>query len=180
MVRPTPPSGASRVVKPQRYAVVGCSTLCTFSADKLGDHFLTVHGWFEEGVSVRGIVIKAEDELGLTVSQTSAFRHYKKHLRAVMDERSPSEVDVFTKRTASDLDVLEGIINAGWRNSGNWKPTIQDTLKAMDMKLRLTKGSVFEEFFADIDSALLDEVEAPPAAPENPEAVAEPPEPVEG
>jgi hypothetical protein len=181
MPRATPPRGVSRVVKPQRYAVIGCSTLCSFSADKLGDNFLTVHGWFEEGVSVRGIVIKAEDELGISVSQTSAFRHHKRHLRAVFDGETPSEVDVRTKRTASDLDVLEGIISAGWRNSGNWKPTIQDTLKAMDMKLRLTKGSVFEDFFTDIDAALLeDEAPAVPAAPENPEAVAEAPESVEG
>lgn len=163
--------------EPTKYAVIGCTPQCTLGSEHLGDHFLTVHGWFEQAIPIRQLVARAKADLGVEISNTATYRHLSRHLREIQPEaESPIDIAGAKRGRGSDLDVLEEIIAAGWRNSGNWKPTIQDTLKAMDMKLRLTKGSVFDDLFATIDAA----VEEDDLPPENPEAAEDPPEPVEG
>lgn len=158
--------------EPRVYALIGCTPLCGLSADKLGpENARIVHSWFELPLSVPKVILRAQEELGVKLTGGGASRHFKNHLRLQEETRA---VDPNRKGgTASDLEVLEGVIEAAWRNSGSWRPTIQDALKAMDMKYKLTQGSVFEDFFAAISDAQMDEDDGETQAPENPEAVSD-------
>lgn len=167
---------------PRVYAVVGCTPACGLSVERLGpENARTVHKWFEARVATNRIITRASAELGIKLTNGAVGRHLSGHLRV---EEELTAVEPGEKpeggKSASDLEVLEGIITAGWKNSGNWRPSIQDTLKAMDMKYKLTQGSVFDEFFDAISGAQMDDEEAGDSAPENPAALDDLPEPFSG
>lgn len=65
------------------------------------------------------------------------------------------EVPVSTEptRKATNIEILEAIIQKGFANQKNWKPTIGDTMKAMDMWFRLTQGNPFDELLDTLAAA---------------------------
>jgi hypothetical protein len=77
---------------------------------------------------------------------------HKKHI--VVPNAAPSE-DVVVK--ANNIEILETIIQKGFQNAKNWKPTISDTMKAMDMWFRLTQGNPFDELLDTLAAASIDD-----------------------
>lgn len=100
-----------------------------------------------EGVPLRGIVAEAKID-GITTNIATLSRH-RRHI--VMNKAAMS-VDVPLPR-ASNIDILEAIIAKGFDNRKNWKPTISDTMKAMDMWFKLTQGNPFDELLDALATA---------------------------
>ena len=112
------------------------------------------------GTSYRKIVALGRAE-GLSIVLGTLTRH-RKHI--VPNDRvdNPEEK---TAARATNIEILETIIQKGFVNAKNWKPTISDTMKAMDMWFKLTQGNPFDELLDTLASAGIGE--------ENPEAVGE-------
>lgn len=107
------------------------------------------------GKTVRSIAAEVA-KLGGTVALGSMTRH-RRHI--VVHDNAPKD-DAPAK--ATNIEILETIIQKGFSNSKNWKPTISDTMKAMDMWFKLTQGNPFDE--------LLDTLAAASMQDENPAA----------
>lgn len=116
-----------------------------------------VSGLLAQGRSLR-VVVEAAAQQGITTNIATLSRH-SKHII----EDFPEEEEVPTGPKASNIEILEAIIAKGFQNRKNWKPTISDTMKAMDMWFRLTQGNPFDELLDTLASAGMGD--------ENPEAV---------
>lgn len=102
---------------------------------------------------------------GVKLNNGVLGRH-RKHI--VVSGRSAEEVSAGIPAApvnASNIQILESIIQKGFQNQKNWKPTISDTMKAMDMWFRLTAGNPFDELLDSLAGAALGDggVEAPQA-----------------
>jgi|WetSurMetagenome_2_1015567.scaffolds.fasta_scaffold27644_4 hypothetical protein len=135
-----------------------CPDLCSLkNGTKWGE---TATAMLADGASLRTIINAAAKD-GVTLNLATLSRH-KKHLKPITPE-----VDLSAPR-ATNIEILEAIIQKGFANQKNWKPTITDTMKAMDMWFRLTQGNPFDE--------LLDALAAAGTEGENPAAAALPDE----
>lgn len=88
----------------------------------------------------------AEGIVGFTVNEAAAFRHLKHY----------KEVDPEAEDTghASDIEILDAVIQSAWRNRKNWKPTLRDMLEAMGKKHSLTGGSAFADMLSAMEGGL--------------------------
>ena len=99
---------------------------------------------------------------GVNFSLMALSRH-QKHI--VTGESGETPEDDSPK--ATNIEILETIIQKGFGNSKNWKPTISDTMKAMDMWFRLTQGNPFDDLLDTLASASIEgdeDEESNPAA----------------
>lgn len=132
---------------------LNCPEACTFHPDKPWSDFATTR--LIAGESQRAIMVALAAE-GFTTTQPSVGRH-KRHITAnTPDEKAGPK--------ATNIEILETIIQKGFGNSKNWKPTISDTMKAMDMWFRLTAGNPFEGLLDAMAAATVGEEEANSAA----------------
>lgn len=117
------------------------------------------------GTGLRTIVAAGAKE-GQKFSYMAVSRH-KKHIVVSGQEVAPD------LPKATNIEILETIIQKGFGNSKNWKPTISDTMKAMDMWFRLTQGNPFDDL---LDTLAMASVEEDPAvgAPDEMEDVVDP------
>lgn len=132
--------------------VIACPPLCQFHPDKIGEGaaaaLLAVR---ESGYGVTIFSRRATQILGRPIVGSSASRHLN-HYREYAPLADPEPGEIPEK--VGDVALLDRIIASGARNSKNWKPTIGDTLKAMEMKLRLTGNSAFEDMLAAMNAGL--------------------------
>jgi hypothetical protein len=99
-----------------------------------------------EGRSYLTIIGLAKTE-GYALNGATIGRH-KRHI--VPDAMlAPEEIE----RSATNIEILEAIISKGFANRKNWKPTIGDTMKAMDMWFRLTQGNPFDDLLDTLAQA---------------------------
>jgi hypothetical protein len=118
-----------------------------------------------EGKTYRSIV--AEAAKYNIVQHIGTMTRHKKHI--VVTGRAVDETEMPDARyKASNIEILETIIQKGFQNAKNWKPTISDTMKAMDMWFRLTQGNPFDDLLDALASASIGEETD---GPENPQAV---------
>lgn len=97
-----------------------------------------------DGASFRTVVAAAAAEK--VVLHTGTLSRHKKHVVLDTPEEAPGS-------KATNIEILETIIQKGFGNQKNWKPTISDTMKAMDMWFRLTQGNPFDELLDTLASA---------------------------
>lgn len=71
----------------------------------------------------------------------------------MVEDVPPPETD---EPVATNLEIIEKIIQKGFANSKNWKPTINDTMKAMDMWFRITQNSPFDELLNAMAAATVE------------------------
>lgn len=102
------------------------------------------------GASLRTVIAAAA--LDKVVLHTGTLSRHKKHI--VMDAET---LAAETAVKASNIEILESIIQKGFANQKNWKPTISDTMKAMDMWFRLTQGNPFDELLDTLANASIGE-----------------------
>jgi hypothetical protein len=86
---------------------------------------------------------------------------HNKHI--VLANTSPEDDE---EAHVSSIVILDAIIQKAYQNKKNWKPTISDALKAMDMHFRLTNGSPFDELLNTLADASVED--------ENPAAISAP------
>lgn len=123
---------------------VECPDSCSLGPNTLWGERATA--LLVEGVPFRKIVAEGV-EAGFVTNVASLSRHRKHIVR-----QSAEEAEEAGPR-ASNIEILEAIIAKGFQNRKNWKPTISDTMKAMDMWFRLTQGNPFDELLDALAAA---------------------------
>lgn len=159
-----------RKPRPKKLAVVGCSLTCSLNVENIGEDLAGELLALSEAGHGRPKVLALALERGAKVSSGAVQRHLANHLRP---EEATESVEDAAGGSIPTVELLDSIITSGYRNRRNWKPTIQDVMKAMEMKLRVTGASAFEDFFDAIDSAVLGDAdhEDEEEGPENLEAL---------
>jgi hypothetical protein len=152
-----------------KYEVVSCSRKCTLNIGRLpagvGE---LVHRWLEEGANRETVMARAA-ELGVKLTSGSIQRHKSNHLIPARDPNSPlnsGEGDE-PDRKFSELEVIDSVIQrfARQMQHGSQQVTTEQGLRAIELKAKLTEGTVFDALFAalageDEDEDLSD-LEAP-------------------
>ena len=107
------------------------------------------------GRSYRQMIAEASKTGGVIYPGT--IGRHKKHVHITGRSTDPDDPLESVKSQATNIEILETIIQKGFQNSRNWKPTISDTMKAMDMWFRLTQGNPFDDLLDTLASASIGE-----------------------
>ena len=130
--------------------VIGCPSACSFHPDSIGPGaaaaLLAIR---ESGAGANIFARRAAEILGHPVPGSNVARH----LRHYKDAVDPNEAPPDLSKKLGDLEILDLVIQRGAANSGNWKPTIKDTIEAMKLKLQMTGNSAFDDLIALFDGA---------------------------
>ena len=161
-----------------RFALSNCSRKCSLNPNNLpGTTGALIHGWYEDGNNDNTILEKAK-VIGVKLSTGSIGRHRANHLTR-LDQVGVDPSFGETGERKTDLEVLEIMIGRGAQQVelSTSKISAEQLLRAIELKHRLTEGSVFESLFgalveegdeaysAAVDPAEKSEDEAAQAAP---------------
>lgn len=157
--------------RPTRFKVDGCPTLCGFNPRNLPPGaYDRIHSWYEAGDTRDEMVRKLQEEFNHKVNVRVVSNHRNKHMARDdqfqgLDEFTPSRPE----KKLSDLEILDKMIQAGAKGLDGKSVRISPemTLKAMDLRLKLTQGSVFDDFMSAVSKAFGGDEAAPSAAQEN-------------
>lgn len=108
-----------------------------------------VHRWFEEGANRETVMARAA-ELGVKLTSGSIQRHKSNHLMPARDPNSPlNDGDEDPGRKYSELEVIDAVIQrfARQMSHGSGQVTTEQGLRAIELKHKLTEGSVFDALF---------------------------------
>lgn len=136
----------------------GCTKGCSLNPENLpmgvGE---LVHKWFEEGCNNAEIIEKA-GIMGAKLSNGSVGRHRKDHLHRAAPEGAA--VPGAEGRKLTELELLDAMIQQGGAQMalGQQKVTAEQTLRAIELKMKLTEGSVFDAMFAAMAGELEDDL----------------------
>lgn len=146
---------------------IACPSDCSLHPDKIGaDKAEALRALRENGAGEGVFSRQGSAVLGRPIATSTAGRHFK-HYRKV-DETPDVDLPVDASKKASNLEILDRIIQRGYSNSHNWKPSIKDTLDAMRLMVQITGNTGDDELLKLFDIAD-DELDP---APENPDAIA--------
>ena len=156
-----------------KYDIVDCSKKCTLNPGRMpagvGE---LVHRWFEDGDNRDAVMARAK-ELGVKLTSGSIQRHKSNHLVPAKDPNSPlNDGEEDPGRRFSEIEVIDSVIQrfARQMQHGSQQVTTEQGLRAIELKHKLTEGSVFDALFdalagGDEDEDLSDLEPAPePAA----------------
>ena len=142
-------------LKPRKLRVVDCNPQCSLNEAKLppGGAKL-VHNWFEAGYNDFLIVAKAA-ESNFKLSKSSVARHRAKHVFPDTPEPRLAPLPAAESKM-SDLAVLEKIIARGASlvNLEGARISPEMTIRAIELKFKLTQGSAFESFLAALGETM--------------------------
>lgn len=155
----------------RRFAIQSCARTCSLNVAKFTPRVAAmVHSWFEQGFNNYDIAAKAA-VLDYKLSHGAISRHRANHLVVVDEFEDITETSETDTAKMSDIDVLERIIKSGSRQLAQHGAKISPemTMRAMELKYKLTQGSVLGDFMSAIAATMED-----PAAlgAENPSAAA--------
>lgn len=158
-------------LKPQRYQIANCTKACGLNPANLpGEMGTLVHSWYEAGDNNNEISRKS-DLMGHHISTGSAGNHRSKHLVKWHPGRAEHNPTSKGPRK-SDLEILDQIIGRGSDlvDLATFRITAEQLLRAIELKQKLTQGSLFQDFFGAIEEES-DRLAAAEAEKENPDAV---------
>jgi len=144
---------------PGSLVLVNCTRACSLNIHNLpsGIGELVVK-WFEDGDSIRAVAQRLQD-LEIKRSAGAIGRHRLKH----MEKRSGSlpREDQVKKKT--DLEVLETIIFRGSQqvDLSASRISAEQLLRAIELKHKLTEGSVFDAMYEAMRGANVTDLDAP-------------------
>lgn len=126
---------------------INCPGNCTFHPSKIGwDAARALMATRARGAGARTFQARAEEILGFKTAETSIHRHFKHYVEAADAPGVPND-----EPKPTDIEILDSIIGAGFKNSRNWKPSIRDTLDAMKLKTQMTGNSAFDDLIKLFD-----------------------------
>ena len=140
-----------------------CEPLCSLSESLVGPAISAVIIEMRERGVGSTLIHRRVTELGYTGSEKAVWRHLR-HLKPAADDPAAG---LAPGQKVSDLEILDTIVAAGFRNAKTWKPTIKDTMDAMRLKMQMTGNSAFQDMLDAMERGL-----QMAEAPEAPEAVA--------
>jgi len=131
---------------------IACPRTCSLHPARIGDPAAERLRALREGGAGRVVYRReAEKVLGYLPADTTVQRHFHHYREADL----ATSVDTSKVEVAPPmLQILDSLINQGYRNARNWKPTIKDTLDAMRMKLSLAGQSAFSDMQAAMEGGL--------------------------
>lgn len=132
-----------------KYEIINCSRKCSSNPLNLpagvGE---LVHRWFEEGANRETIMERAK-QFNVKFSGGALQRHKSNHLVPARDPNSPLPDDDNPNRRFSELEVIDSVIQrfARQMQHGQTNVTAEQGLRAIELKHKMTEGSVFEAMF---------------------------------
>ena len=160
-------------LKPRRFEIsANCKRICSLNAANLpGRSADLIHGWYEAGDNNAKIVERAT-LINVKISEGAVGRHRANHLIPVDQLEDPTDGP---DEKVNELELLDAIISRGAKDLRlkTAKVTAEQALKAIDLKFKLTQGSVLDDFLAAIGGTMDDELDA---LGESPNAMAAPDE----
>lgn len=159
--------------KPRKYKVEACSVQCTLNPHHFpAGGYDAIHAWYEQGLSMDQIQSNAK-VMGWEVTTRALYRHMQNHMVPVEhlthfgENKDPVILDPDAPvGKMSDLDILDKIIQAGSKqlSQQSVRITPEMTMKAMELRLKLTQGSVFDDFLSAVGAAFGDAGSAVPSS----------------
>lgn len=146
-------------LRPRKWVLLdSCTAKCGSNAAHIGDaNALILHGWYEQGLNDTEIARNCF-QAGFPIGQGSIGRHRANHMEPLAEQRESRST---TRR--SDLEIIESMIQAGGDRAGQFKMTPSETMKAMELKYKLTQGSAFEGMLDALNRAAMEEDDIVPA-----------------
>lgn len=131
-------------LKPRAFRLLdSCTKTCTLSSYQLGPKVAElVHSWYEAGLNNPTIVQRAK-QIDVKISEGAAGRHRANHLEPLDEFEDPTEGE---PPKVDDIVLIDQVIARG-AESLRFKTsrvTTEQLLKAMELKYKLTQGSVWE------------------------------------
>jgi hypothetical protein len=149
---------------PGKLVIAGCSRKCSLNIGNVpsGRAELVIK-WFEDGDSI-AVVRRKLLEMGTVISMGSIGRHRKDHLHPVSAE------SVSDGPKKSELDILDIIIQRGAQqvDLSSTKISAEQLLRAIELKQKMTEGSVFQDMFDAMRGVGQVDFDAPKAPPDDP------------
>lgn len=97
--------------------------------------------------TIQSMVAQEGGKVGLPV-----LARHRKHIRIVEIADEPETPEELTAPPQM-VDILQAIIQKGFANRKNWRPTIGDTMKAMEFWFKITQGNPFDELLNALAAA---------------------------
>ena len=136
---------------PQSYRVSDrCTKACTLNEFNLpSGSFPEIHAMYEAGLNARAISHKVEEVWNHHLSYGAIDRHKGKHLDKTTAGFAGVPGRSVPRKKVSDLELLDLMISKGADvlDAPNVKISPEQLLRAMELRLKLTQGSVFQDFF---------------------------------
>lgn len=157
-------------LRPREFRIEGCTKTCSLSAEALpGRTAEMVHLWFCDGANNQLIREKLA-LIGPKVSNGAIGRHRANHLVPVDQLVDVTEDDEEEAEPFSDIEILERIISKGAKSLRQVTARVSPemTMRAIEMKYKLTQGNAFQGFLDAVNEAFADE----DGEPDSPDAVA--------
>lgn len=146
-------------LKPRAFRLLGnCTNTCTLSAHQLGPKVAElVHSWFEAGCN-NGTISARAKQIDVDISDGAAGRHRANHLEPLDEFEDPTDGSD-PKPKIDDLALLDEVIQRGaeglrFKTS---RVSTEQLLKAVEMKYKLTQGSVWEATLEALGTAMSDD-----------------------
>lgn len=156
MTSPTP--------QPKKYAV-DCPPACGLHPDKIGpDATKKLLALREKGYGARLFAREGSPIVGRTLQEGAVSRHLK-HYRELVGALAQPTDEGGNERRASDVEILDAVIQSAWKNRASWRPSLRDMLEAMAKKHSITGGSEATDLMRLFDDADLED-EDPSETPE--------------
>lgn len=143
---------ARRTINREPQRLIGfCDKRCALGPTLLGDRYDAAHAVFEAGGTERSIHERLA-AVAIPVSLSAVSRHRRNHLRPSQGEAD--QVPIEDATPPGTLDLIDAIISAGWRGRRHWRPSLNDTLRAAQMKIDALGADSFDPMLAAMSAAL--------------------------
>lgn len=131
-----------------------CNKQCSFWFEKMTRAAAEqMEIWIQEGYQLDNIVERMKGMFDFDCSSRALYRHVQKH----MSKPSEEQLD----EAMTDLQVLERMIRVGAKNlrsDTKIRITPEMTVRAIELKYKLTQGNVFESFLGAMAQTMEDSV----------------------
>lgn len=143
---------------PQKRYAIACPDLCQLHPSKIGEgKAQSLLALKENGYGVSRFGRGATELLGIVIPDASITRHLR-HYKEL--DGTPLEEPAGGRR-ASDVEILDAVIQSAWRNRAHWKPSLRDMLEAMAKKHAITGGSEASDLMQLFDVADMGDEDEP-------------------
>lgn len=159
-------TGQKNLFQADKLVLVNCTRSCSLNEGNIpaGVPDMIIK-WFQDGASLRAVQERLA-EMDVHVSTSATGRHRKDHLKVARDVL----VEGQEQPKKSDLEVLETIIQRGSQqvDLSSSKISAEQLLRAIELKHRLTEGSVFDQMYEAMRGAPAKDLDAPEPPPDDP------------
>lgn len=131
-----------------------CNKQCSYWVEKMTPAAADqLEVWIRDGHQLGNIVERMKGVFDFDCTERTLYRHVQKHMHAPSEEQQ--------EEAMTDLQVLERMIRVGAKNlrsDTKIRITPEMTVRAIELKYKLTQGNVFESFLDQIGKVMDEEI----------------------